>query len=600
MEEALNVYKNTSYKCYQVQIRATEDVTFDAWVGAVVRNNLLYFSEQIRIQKTNRSLREQIDTFPLNNEHPLYKELQEGFPKGYVLTNFSHANMTKPTFSIRKGELFSFSLLLIGRFNEYRYYFFEAIREMCEHGIGKPVTPFRLLAITESPSSPVSLSDFIQPEIKERQSEITIRFQTPIILYRLKEKKNKQLSYQDKCNRFPSLYQLTRSAFTRLQKLHALYAEPDSSYEKPDTFNKVPDTRHEEPTANVAPFFEETPLEIFLEKAGRPILKSASIQYINLPNTQKKEKKNDIPLAGFIGDQKYIGQFQQYLPLLKFMEKLGLGNETVYGMGRYEIEECSTNRIDENQKIEIENEIKTLDNLIHPEETDICEQNQPNLIKLPQLIIRFKNQITQREIPVFINAIVKKAIENNVQFHQYMVSGYHYRYPCIQFKRISEQAVIICIGEGTESIGGFFSSLGGQIHFAEKEVAIEIENVKAEKILVQAWDNNFTYTIRKYLPFSNRYFIEFQKICETFLHYDLIERILKANISLFFKSIGIHSDRDVTCKLVELEEKTKVKYKNHTFVSFDLKFKTNVSLPEYIGLGIGVSHGFGTVVRVRN
>jgi hypothetical protein len=29
---------------------------------------------------------------------------------------------------------------------------------------------------------------------------------------------------------------------------------------------------------------------------------------------------------------------KKYLPLLRFMEELGVGNETVYGMGRYEIE----------------------------------------------------------------------------------------------------------------------------------------------------------------------------------------------------------------------------------------------------------------------
>ena len=324
MEEKLNVYQNTTYFCYKIQICATEEVAFDAWVGAIIRNNMLYFAEQVRIQKNNCSLREQIDTFPLNENHPLHKELKDGFPKGYVLTDFSHADMPEPVITIRKGETVFFSLLLIGRFNEYRYYFFEAIREMCERGIGKPLTHFRLLNITESPASPVSLSDFMHPEITEGHTEITIRFQTPIILYRLKEKKNTQLSYQDKCNCFPSLYQLTRSAFTRLQKLHALYVEPDTLCGKKHSGSQS--------------LFEETSMETFLEKAGRPLLKSANIQYINLPNTQKKEKPNDIPLAGYIGEQIYAGLFQQYLPLLKFMAGLGIGNETVYGMGRYEIE----------------------------------------------------------------------------------------------------------------------------------------------------------------------------------------------------------------------------------------------------------------------
>ena len=311
----LKPYSEAYYYRFNIRMSATRDVTLDAWPGAIIRNNLLYAAEQIRIQKTNRSLREQIDTFSLNDDHPLYKELKDGFPKGYVLTDFSHATMIDPTVFIRKGDIFSFSLLLIGRFNEYRYYFFEAIREMCERGIGKPLTLFRLLDITENPVSPVSLSDFMPQETEEKPSEITIRFQTPVILYRLKEKKNTQLSYQDKCNRFPGLYQLTRSALSRLQKLYVLYVEPG---------------------ACSSSLFEETQMETYLENAGRPLLKSANIQYINLPNTQKKEKKNEMPLAGYIGGQIYSGNFQQYLPLLKFMAEPGVGNDTVYGMGRFE------------------------------------------------------------------------------------------------------------------------------------------------------------------------------------------------------------------------------------------------------------------------
>ena len=574
----LELYGQTYYHRFEIKMNPNNDIAFDAWPGAIIRNNLLYAAEQIRIQKTGKSLREQIDTFPLNHDHPLYKELKEGFPKGYVLTDFSHASTTDSSVIIPKDGEFSFSLLLIGSFNDYRYYFFEAIRQMCERGIGKPITSFRLLNITENSSSPVFLTDFIQQETIEKTSEITIRFHTPVILYRLREKKNTQLSYQDKSNRFPGIYQLTRSAISRLQKLHALYIEPKEYYPEQ---------------------FEETFLETYLETAGQPLLQSANIQYISLPNTQKKGMKNEMPLAGYIGKQKYLGYFWQYLPLLNFMAELGVGNETVYGMGRYGIEtQCFTNRIDENQKIEVENEIKTLDSFIHQEEIDFYEDNRPKILKLSQLIIRFKNQISQKEIPLFVEAIAKEAIKNNDLLHKHIVSGNRYCYPVVQFKRISGQAAIICIGEGTESIGSFFSSMNRQIIIGEKEIAIDIETVKAEKIIIQAWDSTFTYTLRKYLPLSNNNYAEYQKITENNMRYEFIVKILKSNLFLFTKRIGIHLDKKIICIIDELEERTSVKYKNHTFMSFDLKFRINVSLPNYIGLGIGVSHGFGIAVRM--
>jgi hypothetical protein len=170
--------------------------------------------------------------------------------------------------------------------------------------------------LTEELCRPIRLSDFVRHEKEYNNSEITLRYQTPVILFRLRNKKNTQLSYQDKCNRFPSFYQLVRSAYFRMQKLHAIYIEPEKY---------VPE------------LFEEEAINTFLEKAGYPLLQSANIRYVTLQNTQKKEKVNEIQLTGYVGEEIYAGYCRKYVSLLRFMAELGVGNETVYGMGRYEI-----------------------------------------------------------------------------------------------------------------------------------------------------------------------------------------------------------------------------------------------------------------------
>jgi hypothetical protein len=335
MKNFLEQYGRVYYHRFEIRMIATDDVVFDAWTGAVIRNNLLCAADKVRIESENQTLRERIDSFPLNETHPLYGELKDGFPKGYVLTDFSHSDLQSSSVSIKKNEIFSFSLILIGSLNEYKSYFFQAIRLMCERGLGKPLTPFLLLDISEqSPSGesqimavastdlserllyPVRLGDFIPDNEPDEFSEITVRYITPVILFRLKDKKNTQLSYQDKCNRFPSFYQLVRSAFFRLQKLYALYNL----------------------TMGAPAIFEEILRETYLEKAGRILLISANIQYIELQNTQKKEKVNEMPLAGYVGEQCYSGKIEMYLPLLRFTAGIGVGTETVYGMGKYKIE----------------------------------------------------------------------------------------------------------------------------------------------------------------------------------------------------------------------------------------------------------------------
>ena len=65
------------------------------------------------------------------------------------------------------------------------------------------------------------------------------------------------------------------------------------------------------------------------------------------------------------------------------------------------------------------------------------------------------------------------------------------------------------------------------------------------------------------------------------------------------KGLGIHFDSEISCKITDIENTTLLRYKNVKMMAFDVEFKTNVSLPDYIGLGKGASTGFGMVARKR-
>ncbi len=337
MNRFLFLYKNLFYHRLDIRIAATGNTIWDAWSGAIIRNNLLYAAEQIYVEKTQKTLRETINDFPLLISHPLYNALKDGFPKGYQISLLSHINLDHAPLKLSPNEIVSFSLILIGNMSEYYHFFIQAIRLMCNRGLGKPQHPFLLIDVCEHSNHnesqivaiertnlidklrfPVYFDDYFwQEEKTEICSELFVHYTTPIILFRSRNKKNTQLSYQDKCNLFPGFYQLVRSAFFRLSKLHVIYIDA----------NDYP--------ANLQ---DEGLIESFLQKAGYPILQSANISRVVLQNTLKKERVNTMPLAGYIGEQVYSGYFNDYLPLLKFMEEIGVGNEVVYGMGRYRVE----------------------------------------------------------------------------------------------------------------------------------------------------------------------------------------------------------------------------------------------------------------------
>ncbi|MDR3062216.1 MAG: CRISPR system precrRNA processing endoribonuclease RAMP protein Cas6 [Dysgonamonadaceae bacterium] len=328
MNDFLIPYHDLCYHRLDVRITAVKDTIFDAWPGAIIRNNLLFASEQIPVGG-EMSLREKINRIPLLSSHPLYKDLAGGFPRGYQVTLQSNHDMTSSVF-LRKNEILCFSVILIGDMAQYFNYFIRAIRLMCQRGFGYPMVPFLLIDVNERSYSgecqllateqsglsdrlqyPVRLSDFYPNQPKGNKKSLKIMFETPVSLFKQTKKKDTKISYQDKTNGFPSFYQLVRSMVFRLQKLHTLYVDPDNYFDS------------------------EEQIEDYLNHARECSLLAADIRKIVLQSTPKKETEDRIQFGGYIGELSFDGDFSGYIPLLRFMQELGVGDGVVYGMGRF-------------------------------------------------------------------------------------------------------------------------------------------------------------------------------------------------------------------------------------------------------------------------
>lgn len=213
------------------------------------------------------------------------------------------------------------------------------------------------------------------------------------------------------------------------------------------------------------------------------------------------------------------------------------------------------------------------------------------------LLIRFQNEIENREVALLRGAVINAVDNSDVLFHNHADGdGFRYAYPLIQYKRIGGKAAITCIGEGTEAIGKFFSSCNFDVVLGNRNMTLEVESVRAHKTLVQVWDSVFTYHLRKWLPLNQENYRRYEALDSIVERYAFLERLLTGNILSFAKSMGVYFDKRVECKITSADEPRIVNYKGVKMMSFDVEFKSNVSLPDYIGLGKGVSLGFGTVV----
>ncbi len=222
------------------------------------------------------------------------------------------------------------------------------------------------------------------------------------------------------------------------------------------------------------------------------------------------------------------------------------------------------------------------------------------ITKTRVLSIQFANEIKSQEIPLFRGAVIGALDSSNILFHNHKEDGFRYSYPLIQYKRKDGKAMIICIGEGTEAIGCFFQNANLEVSIGTRMIKLEISDLKAYQFITQIWNDLFTYRINRWMPLNKENYEIFRSNDSIADRYAMLENILTGNILSFAKGIGVFFDKEVICKITDINEPHLVQYKDTKMMIFNATFKSNVSLPDYIGLGKGVSIGYGEIRKQNN
>src|SRR5699024_9615089 len=88
---------------------------------------------------------------------------------------------------------------------------------------------------------------------------------------------------------------------------------------------------------------------------------------------------------------------------------------------------------------------------------------------------------------------------------------------------------------------------------------------------------------------------KYKKIKDQISRIEMMERILIGNILAFAKGVDWHIEEKINLRIGKIRKTKNISYKNTRLLAFDIDFKTNVHLPPYVGLGKGVSQGFGMI-----
>lgn len=221
-----------------------------------------------------------------------------------------------------------------------------------------------------------------------------------------------------------------------------------------------------------------------------------------------------------------------------------------------------------------------------------------NNAKIPYLRVIFDNMISIDEIPLFRGAIINKVSQELSLFHNHNGEGFYYRYPLIQYKRIGGKAAIFCVGQGTESIANFFSQPDFSVRMGERDDVLSVESIIANQWLLQVWDGEFRYSIRKWLPFNKKNYDLYQMEDSLIKRTQQLEKILKGNILSMSSGLNHYIEKQIEAKIVNYDDSHVYSFKGIGMQGIDAVFTTNVYMPDYIGVGKGVSLGFGMIKTI--
>ncbi len=173
-----------------------------------------------------------------------------------------------------------------------------------------------------------------------------------------------------------------------------------------------------------------------------------------------------------------------------------------------------------------------------------------------------------------------------------------YSYPMIQYKINRDRAIILGIGDDAISVlhqvvlhiqklnlgTNSYTIKEIKVHYEESEFNITQDEIFHTYKFISPWValNKNNYTRYKNASIENRRI--------------LLHKILIGNILSISKYLGytVPSEIKVNTELYP----AKITYKNIDMIAFRGIFEANFMIPDYLGIGRKVSHGYGTVKKV--
>lgn len=219
--------------------------------------------------------------------------------------------------------------------------------------------------------------------------------------------------------------------------------------------------------------------------------------------------------------------------------------------------------------------------------------------KLRLLHVVFDTQIEAHEIAAFRGAIVEKVGSGHILFHNHLSDKeFIQKYPLIQYKRVGRKPSVLCLEQGVDEIYHFFANKVWNMTMAGRELNMSVSSLNLKEYTLRITEDILKYRISNWLALNPENYEEFEKLTALSDRVAKLESILTGNILSFAKGINWTIEQQLVLKLSNISQPKILSYKGVGLTGFDAEFTANIFLPNYLGLGKGVSHGFGALKQI--
>jgi len=201
-----------------------------------------------------------------------------------------------------------------------------------------------------------------------------------------------------------------------------------------------------------------------------------------------------------------------------------------------------------------------------------------------------------REDPSKLRGFIGNKFQEYPILHHHIRAGYLYTYPRVQYKVMGGTASILGIEEGADvlkEISGELNELilGNSCYrinqkvLFEQEVGIGVTRDKRHYRFLTPW-----------LALNQANYSKFREIRDWREKKLFLNNIIIGNILSMCKGLGIVVERRLYAHSRITEKVTE--FKNISLKGFTGEFTVNFKIPDFFGIGKGVSQGYGTVKEI--